>query len=336
MSGPAVEVLRSQPTSTGRCTRRNRHRLRSDLQLGLAHGQIQHDLLAAAADGHDTHLPVDALDPPPGAIPGEALAAEDLAGLARAKLHEPRPADLDQRDVAAQLLLWVAAFDLIGIILELLLHALDARGHLGNLVPDDLVVDQALAEGPAPPREGNRLGEANAGEAQHLHCEHEALVVEVDHGVLEAVTFFADQIGHRHSHVVELDVRGVRRPPALRLHPAHRDPWHAPLEHEHARSPTPRGVGSGPAQDGEEVSFHAASDPLLRAVHDVDIAFPRGCRADGADIGAAAWLGDAEACGLVARDAIADNARSELVAAVNHDRRQADVRRHEQPGEDAA
>ena len=96
----------------------------------LAAGKIEHDLLAAAADGVDTDFAIDALDLRPGYITGPA---EHLGGFARDMFEHPRRLDLQHGEVGRQA---PAGFDLPGTEIDPRLGRCDLPSAVGELNAD--------------------------------------------------------------------------------------------------------------------------------------------------------------------------------------------------------
>ena len=77
------------------------------------------------------------------------------------------------------------------------------------------MIRQALAKGLALPRPRHRLFQADPAQRFHGSSHGHALAIEVGHDHQEALVFFADEVAHGHPHIVKVQGRGIRRPPAL-------------------------------------------------------------------------------------------------------------------------
>merc|ERR1719238_889769 len=84
--------------------------------------------------------------------------------------------------------------------------------HLRELMLDHLVIDEAFAEGLAAAREAQGFRNASLNHARALRAEEPALVVEVEHCLLEALTDDTDNVRLRDLDVLELHERRARRP----------------------------------------------------------------------------------------------------------------------------
>ena len=89
------------------------------------------------------------------------------------------------------------------------LDRVDPGRHVGQLVADDLVLDQALAEGPALLRPGDAFVEADLHHAERLGDQADPLQVEILHDRDEAAILFAEQVLRRHPAFVEIERRLV-------------------------------------------------------------------------------------------------------------------------------
>jgi len=218
------------------------------LELGLAHGKVNHHLLGAATDRGNAYVAIDALDARADTLAQAAVAAKDLRRLHGAVLHVLGGVDLEQGQLATERAGVDVMLHLVGQLLEPRLRALDAACHLGNLVANHLVVDQALTKGRSvscilhkrvsPQRavlesesvsdcmwvggrvhftHGDRFLDTGASTADGHDNAGESLVVKVQHNGQESLTLLADDVARRDADLVEDDVGSVGGGPALRL-----------------------------------------------------------------------------------------------------------------------
>ena len=165
-------------------------------------------------------------------------------------------------------------------------------------------------------------------------------MVEVVHGLHEAVVQLADDVGLRHLDIVEGDEGSATGPHARAVHLPGLNAWHGPLHQEHAQTLLPRARGSGLHDDREVVSVDAVGDPLLLPVHHEvvpGIVCPAG---QGSHVATSRGLCDAEANDLLAAQALLDAPRLQGLVARNaevHHGRQANAQAsHDSPRDSAA
>ena len=116
---------------------------------GLPDTEIAENLLGTAENGVELVAAVEVLDDAAHAGLGEAAAAPDLDGLVGDLVGGARAAHLEQGDGAAQVLGLLRVrhvAHLVGDGLEPGLVRLAQGDHLGELLADDGLVDQALLE----------------------------------------------------------------------------------------------------------------------------------------------------------------------------------------------
>lgn len=239
----------------------------------LSDTQIQHNLLRATRNSVRAHIPVQALDTAALAAARVRQATKDLRGFAGAELEGGGGLSLEAGDGAAELehgLHLVHALALEDEVLEPVVAGLDLAGHVGQLQPDDRVIDQLLAEGAALVRVLDAVLVTHAREAQALDDDADALVVEVGHDDLEALVLLADQVLDGHLDVLEGDVGGAAAPHTLAVHAAGADAAHIALDEQHRD--TIHALLTGADGGGEVVAPDTVGDPLLLAVHDVVLA----------------------------------------------------------------
>mmetsp|Transcript_25467 Transcript_25467/g.47873 ORF Transcript_25467/g.47873 Transcript_25467/m.47873 type:complete len:304 (-) Transcript_25467:571-1482(-) len=232
--------------------------------------EVEHDLLAATWDCPGFHFAVDTLHLLALTSAGVARASEDLKGLAGAVLHSLRSLDLQQGDVAAELLVLLVLghrSELEGQVVDPRLQGFTLSAHLTDLVLNDLVLNEELAEGAALSRKLERLLHAHAGATVGLDEEHPSLVVEVVHGLHEAAIELADDVSLGHLDIVEGDEGGATAPHASAVHLSGLNAWHGPLHEQHAQAFLAGAWGAGLNDDGEVVRVDAVGDPLLLPVH---------------------------------------------------------------------
>ena len=120
--------------------------------------------------------------------------------------------NLEQRDVTGVRL---ARVDLLRDALQVRLGRVDTLLHLRDLVANDLMVGESLAEGLATARPLHGLLQTNSRGSLHTGTHPHALGVEVVHDHLKAAVLLADQVQPWHAYVVEIDRRRIRCPPTL-------------------------------------------------------------------------------------------------------------------------
>mmetsp|Transcript_21090 Transcript_21090/g.65545 ORF Transcript_21090/g.65545 Transcript_21090/m.65545 type:complete len:216 (+) Transcript_21090:389-1036(+) len=197
--------------------------------------------------------------------------------------------------------------------------------HRRDLVTDHLRLDERLAEGVAVAGVLDRFADHLVRGTSALSDHAEPLGVEVLHDVAEAVVLLAEQVLLVHAHLVEHDVRRVRRPPPLRLDRLALDALevHRNDEERHAVHALLGAVGAH--RGGAVVGVHAAGDELLLAADDVVVAVLHREGAHLRHVGAAPRLRDGEGDDLLARDHVAADRLLHLLAAVVEHRREADA-----------
>mmetsp|Transcript_19775 Transcript_19775/g.52863 ORF Transcript_19775/g.52863 Transcript_19775/m.52863 type:complete len:584 (-) Transcript_19775:2-1753(-) len=291
---------------------------------GLPDGEVGHDLLAAAVDGRDLVASVEGLHDTAHAALRHAAAAQDLHGIVRHKVGHPRDGVLQERDAPADL--GGLRAQQVHLVRHLVQHRgahLDAGEVLRQLLADNGLLRQCLAEhlplhGPFE----DLLG-ADAGARHAPDADHPALVVKVRHDDLEPLVLLDEDVPFGHHGALVGDEgsacgAGVLRLDDLRLHRV------VALDQEHGDAPC---AGAAGAHRGHEVvRVHAASDPLLGAVHDVVLSrrVQHGGCAQGRDVAPSERLADGQAARLLP----AEDGREELVLhprrAVLDDHRHAD------------
>ena len=147
--------------------------------------QVAHDLFRAAANRHDAHLTIDAFHTVAADEPG---AAKDLHGLAGAEFHRLGRLHLQHGKFTDRLF---AALNAPCQLVEHRRRGPDTLAHGGNLVADDLVVREALAEGLALLGPGRGFLDADAGIGGRLRGHAEALAIELKQRI-EAGEDFGD------------------------------------------------------------------------------------------------------------------------------------------------
>merc|ERR1712232_231029 len=103
-------------------------------------------------------------------------------------------------------------------------------------------------------------------------------MVEVNHCVLEALAFLANEIRCRDTNIAKFNICRLGGPPPLRFHPLQRYAWHVLLKQQHAQAIMAALSRICATKNCEVVGLHAAGDPLLRAIDDPNISLtPRRC-----------------------------------------------------------
>lgn len=188
------------------------------------------------------------------------------------------------------------------------------------LLPNDGLIDQALAKDDALVSPLEALLDNGAGHADRGASHAPALVVEVAEDDVDALVLLAEEVLGGDLDVVEGDVGGaggggVRGLDGLRLDAL------AALDQEDAEALLGAHAGD------EVVGVDAVRDPLLRTVDDVVLAVGGlgGGGAQAGDVGAREGLGDGQAHVLLAaEDLVHEGLLARLVLHVVHDAGQAD------------
>ena len=146
------------------------------------------------------------------------------------------------------------------------MRGLDLASHVGEFHADDRVVDEAFPKRLALVSVFHGLLVADAGEAEALDDDADALVVEIGHDDFEALVLLAEEVLDGDLDVFEGDVGRSAGPDTLAVHPPGADAFGA-LDEEggdavHARPACSDG-------GGEVVAPDAVGDPFLFAVDDV-------------------------------------------------------------------
>jgi hypothetical protein len=288
----------------------------------LPDAQIQHNLLAPPRDRISPHVAIQPLDLGPLPPATVTQPAEDLARLPGAELERRRRLRLEAGDGPSQLqhgFRFVHDVALVDEVLEPVVRGLDLAGHVGELEPDDGVVDEFLAEGAALVGVLDGFFVADAGEAEALDDDADAFVVEVGHDdcrrdrvsmasedgrdggsqTSEALVLLADQVLDGDFHVLECHVGGSATPDALAIHPSGADTAVLTLDQEHTHSGgtwAPR-----PHCSREVIAPNAVGDPLLLSIDDVVLAIFRklGFTGQVGDIATSIRLGNGKTDALV-------------------------------------
>lgn len=150
----------------------------------LSDAQVQHNLLASSGDGHRSDVSIQPLDLSALASSAVAQPAEDLARLARAELKGRGALRFEPGDGAAQLqhrFRLGHLRTLVDEVLEPVVRRLDLPCHVGELEPDDRVIDESLAECAALVCVLHGVFVADASVPDRLNDDSDSLVVEVRH-----------------------------------------------------------------------------------------------------------------------------------------------------------
>lgn len=150
----------------------------------LPDAQVKHDLFTPAWDFIAQHISVQPLDLGSLPAPTDAQTAEDLRGLFGAELKGGRRLRLQPGDGAAELqhgLRLVHLFALVDNVFKPIVGGFDLAGHVGELEPDDGVVNELLAEGVALVCVFHGFFVTDAREAEALDDDADTFVVEVRH-----------------------------------------------------------------------------------------------------------------------------------------------------------
>src|SRR5579863_4103474 len=170
---------------------------------------LQHHLGGAAADGLDARVARHALD---RAFAHEAHAAMELHAVIDQRVDELAAIGLQHRHLAGDVVaLGVAPR---GGIDELAPGFELGRAH-GETLTDRLLVPERPAEGLARLQVGERQLERRLRLAHRHGADDDALVLEVPHDRVEAATFLAEHRVMRDQAILEQQLGGVRRAPAM-------------------------------------------------------------------------------------------------------------------------
>lgn len=278
--------------------------------------QILHDFLAAAADGVDLDLAVDALDPDAAHVAG---AAENLHRFGGAERHGLGRLVLQHADLGDR------TFALIEPPRQHFKHRLRRRDllrHVDQLVPDHLMLRQRFSKRVPLLGVFHRVFEADPRRRGAAGRHGQPLAVEIVHDDLEAAALLAEQIAGWHAAIVEMQGRGIRGPPAHLLERRAGEPRRVALDHQQADAAGPGTAGAH--RRGDIIGAHARGDKRLLAVDHVSIAVAARRGAQVRDVGAAARLGDGQRRNLPAGQNLGQHPRLEFRTAGARDRRRAD------------
>ena len=208
--------------------------------------------------------------------------------------------------------------------------------HGGQLVLDRLHVDQRRAEGLALAHIIDGDSNRRLQHRRRLRRSVEAFLLELLHLIGEAAPLLADAVAHRHTHVVEEDLRRVRRVQAELLQLA-RD-FHALRLHRHddQRLVPVRLAVRRIGEQAHPVRLHAIGDPHFRTGDDVIVAVAHRAGADRGDVGARAFFRYADAGDHFARDRGRQKFATQFIRTVLGERRRRHVRLHAERGRHAA
>lgn len=284
----------------------------------LPDAEVKHNLLGTARDSISPHITVQPLDLSTLPTARVGQAAENLRRLTGAELKRDGSLSLETGNGAAETkhsLSIAHLLTLVNHILQPVVRRLDLPRHVRQLEPDDGVLNQLLAK--RPPLVGvlDRLLVADAGEAEALDDDADALVVEVGHDDAEALVLLADEVLDGDLDVLERDVGRARRPDALAVHPAGGDTAEVTLDEQEGN--TVHAGAAGADGDGEVVAPDTVGDPLLLAVDDIMLAILGELSLAGevGDVRTGVGLGDGQADALVAvEDAREDTVDDRLLA----------------------
>mmetsp|Transcript_42659 Transcript_42659/g.99434 ORF Transcript_42659/g.99434 Transcript_42659/m.99434 type:complete len:288 (+) Transcript_42659:752-1615(+) len=160
-------------------------------------------------------------------------------------------------------------------------------------------------------------------------------MVEVLHDDTEALVLLSDQIGHGNFDLIELYISRAAGPDALAVHPLGHDPWHRiPLEQQHRHPSHP--LSTRPHSASEVVREDPIGDPLLVAVHDVEIPLSDGGGLDGCHVAASGWLCDVQRDDLPPHEAVRRHALLHLLRAEVQHGRQANLEPLDEAPQDAS
>mmetsp|Transcript_4237 Transcript_4237/g.11837 ORF Transcript_4237/g.11837 Transcript_4237/m.11837 type:complete len:310 (+) Transcript_4237:744-1673(+) len=252
------------------------------LQLRKAGGKVDEDLLGTAPHSGDTNFPRRSLQLPSFALSQVRRPPEDLGGLAHAKLQRLGALDFEERHRTTDLHRARALRHLVRQGLQRVLQCLRVFGHVEDLVANDLMVDEPLAERLALSRKLDRDLDAAAAAADHTDDGHETLAVHHVDQVGEPHTLVANEVLHRNLDVFKRNEGGVTGPPALGLQLLRRCARPRLVNHHEAHSRVswpPR-----PDQRAKVPVRHTARDELLGTVDNV-VAAARRLHGGGGDVG---------------------------------------------------
>ena len=131
----------------------------------------------------------------------------------------------------------------------------------------------------------------------------------------------------RHAAFVEMQRRGIGRPPAHLLQLRARQARRVAFDQQHADAARP--LAAGPHRDRQIIGPHARGDKSLFAADDIMVAVAPRLGAEIGDVGAAARLGDRERGNLLTRQHLRQHPRLDLGPRGARDRRRADGVAHQ-------
>mmetsp|Transcript_16259 Transcript_16259/g.28935 ORF Transcript_16259/g.28935 Transcript_16259/m.28935 type:complete len:263 (+) Transcript_16259:183-971(+) len=233
----------------------------------LPNPKVGHDFLRPSQNGAKLCPPHVSLHNLSHARPRDGSPTKHLASLVQHILRHPGGEQLEQSDGARQVLLLLREGHVIHLIrhaLQPVLHRLNLRHHVRQLVPDDRLLHQSLVEGlPLLGPLDALLNHQTAPSVDATHNEP-ALVVEVVHDALETVVLLAQQVPHRN---LDILIQDVGRPGGGRV--ASLDCCCAQiiiaLDQQQAEALLSSARGDKVVTEG------AVSDPFLGSVHDVKL-----------------------------------------------------------------
>ena len=145
--------------------------------------------------------------------------------------------------------------------------------------------------------------------------------------ILKPCALLADQVFGGHAALVEMQRRGIGRPPAHLLQLGARQARRIAFDQQHADAARP--LAAGPHRDRQVIGAHARGDEGLFAADDVMVAIAPRPGAEIGDVGAAARLGDRERGNLLARQHLRQHPRLHFRPRGARDRRRADGVAHQ-------
>mmetsp|Transcript_60783 Transcript_60783/g.100426 ORF Transcript_60783/g.100426 Transcript_60783/m.100426 type:complete len:265 (-) Transcript_60783:932-1726(-) len=215
-------------------------RFRHELHC-LTDPQIVHNLLRTAQHGRELLRRSEACHKGPHSSDGQRSPSKDLTRLAADEVGDPRALILQQGHGAGQIFALVVVAHVVHLVRYVLgpvLDGLQLRDHCAHFLPDGRLLDEPLPEYLALMRPFHALLNHAPHGAIDTADDRPALMVEVGHDDLEALILFAQEILHRHLHILKLDVGGPCSPRIRRLNLLRRHP-RAALDQEHRNASHP-------------------------------------------------------------------------------------------------
>ena len=255
---------------------------------------------------------------------GHGTSSEDLRNVVGHDKRVTRALELEKRHRTGELLHLVLVGELVhgvGDLLEPGPHALGHREDSCELLADNGLLDERLAEGLTLDGPLERLALHGTHRPDDLGTDHPPLVVEVVHDAPEALVDTAKHVLHRHLHVAELN-KGDSRGATVRGVDVLGDDTLRALDDHHGDAE--HALSSGAHGSHEVVGEVSVGDPLLGSVHNevllVSGVLGRGHEAR--NVGSGLGLGDGKTETLLSLDAGVRNVLTERRLREGEHRRQ--------------